>query len=181
MSELAPDYFEPVVGWRTWLVVDYAGALRLRSVAFETVWHPLRELAARCEAPRRLWQLFRPAKHDAPAVPCQCGIYAARDVNEAVGYLTVYDDLLAPVAVHRVIGRVSLWGSVVEAELGWRASRAYPAEIYVPPRGADGRRVDADAIARALGSYRVPIGIVGEDGSDDDPHGLAEFVRQAAG
>jgi hypothetical protein len=180
VSVVVPDYFEPVVGWRTWLVVEHAGALRLRSVAFETLWHPLRELTAHCEAPRRLWQLLKPAKHEAPAFPCQCGIYAARDVAEAIGYLTVYDDLLAPVAVHRVIGRVSLWGSVVEADLGWRASRAYPSEIYVPPPRSSGRFVDVHAIADGLGSYRVPIDVVADGGPIDDPYGLAAALRRAA-
>jgi hypothetical protein len=67
---------------------------------------------------------------------------------------------------HRVIGTVNLWGTVVEAERGWRASCAYPKEIYVPTREPRGRLVDAEEIAVRLADYGVPVHIVGvRDGS----------------
>jgi hypothetical protein len=39
-----------------------------------------------------------------------------------------------PGAIHYALGRVSLWGSVIECERGWRASYAYPAALYVATR-----------------------------------------------
>jgi hypothetical protein len=34
----APDYIEPVVGWRTWLVVQEGEGFRLRSVVYDALW-----------------------------------------------------------------------------------------------------------------------------------------------
>ena len=49
-----------------------------------------------------------------------------------------YPSLLAGLVAPRVLGRVSLWGDVVECAWGWRASFAYPAQIYVPDRVSRG-------------------------------------------
>jgi hypothetical protein len=65
--------------------------------------------------------------------------------------------------VHRVIGRVALWGSVVDGGLGWRASRAYPTHIYVPSRRENGREVHVRMIARGLADYGVPVEVVAGD------------------
>jgi hypothetical protein len=59
--------------------------------------------------------------------------------------------------LHRVIGRVSLWGSIVECEDGWRASHAYPERLYVPLRSESDNGRDARAIAHELTAYGVPV------------------------
>jgi hypothetical protein len=88
---------------------------------------------------------------------------------EAAAYLTKLfksrDDV-----VHRVIGTVSLWGTVVEGERGWRASHAYPRRIYVPvpsrrawlnPVGGLRRPALPPAeIAYALAEYGVTVELV---------------------
>jgi hypothetical protein len=38
----APDYVEPIVGWRTWLVVCEGEGFRLRSVVYDALWLPRR-------------------------------------------------------------------------------------------------------------------------------------------
>jgi hypothetical protein len=65
-----------------------------------------------------------------------------------------------------VIGRVSLWGRVVECERGWRAACAYPARLYLP-LGRHGRlsflsgpAADAERLALALRIYGVPVELV---------------------
>jgi hypothetical protein len=59
-----------------------------------------------------------------------------------------------------VIGRVFLWGSMLECERGWRASFAYPQELFVPlHRDRDGER-KAEETADGLGVYGVPIELV---------------------
>lgn len=69
-------------------------------------------------------------------------------------------------AIGAVIGQVSLWGSVVECERGWRASHAYPACLYVPlgQHGRlsvlSGRAADAERLALSLRAYRVPVELV---------------------
>ena len=75
----------------------------------------------------------------------------------------------------RVLGRVALWGKVVECEWGWRGARAYPALIYVPtgphrnvsmPKGhLLGWRpqyvpLPEEEVAAALGEYGVPVEFV---------------------
>jgi hypothetical protein len=75
--------------------------------------------------------------------------------------------------VHRVIGCVSLWGTVVECTRGWRAERAYPASLAVPaprpqarkrhllrPRRKASESLPAAHIADALGEYGVPTELV---------------------
>lgn len=180
MTVVAPDYVRPVVGWRTWLVVQENGALRLRSVAFKTVWQPCRELTARCEQGRRFrWRLRRKAPHDAPSASCQCGIYAVPDVVQLSSYLTLYDDPFCSSVVHRVFGQVSLWGSVVEAESGWRASHAYPARIFVPAHAASGCLIDP-VLALELGEYGVPVEILGDGTRADTQRMLTEIAMLVA-
>ena len=44
----APDYFQPTLGWRVWLVVEDHDELRLASVMYPTLWEPRREEIAYC-------------------------------------------------------------------------------------------------------------------------------------
>jgi hypothetical protein len=163
----APDYIEPIVGWRTWLVVPESGVLRLRSVVYDSLWAPHNELVARClhHAMRLPWR--KSSEHVPPARDCACGIYAAREPEEAASYLDgrSWADGLS---VHRVIGTVSLWGRVVECTRGWRGSRAYPTKIYVPPTRAPFwvRAERVEEIALALTDYEVPVELLDADSSD---------------
>jgi hypothetical protein len=157
---LAPDYVEPVVGWRVWLVVGEREAFRLRSVVYEALWLPGRELVARC-LHRALLLRFptrRRSEHSPPFARCHCGIYGASELEKAVSYLDVLGRS-EKFALHRVLGKVSLWGEVLECEQGWRASHAYPAAIYVPTKGHPHRlRVQAaEEIALSLTEYGVPV------------------------
>jgi hypothetical protein len=88
---------------------------RLQSVLYDDVWEPGQELPAAC-----------PHGHSPPDADCACGLYAVRKPEGARRYLLGRDE---PHVVGRVLGQVALWGTVVEAELGWRASRAYPAAL----------------------------------------------------
>jgi hypothetical protein len=157
----APDYCEPIVGWRVWLIARECGQVRLGSVMYPTLWTPRREQIAVCRPaePRarggreRLSSLPRREAHRSPHLRCGCGIYAAKTVDQAASY---FDGALPtgdePV---RVIGRVSLWGRVIEGEHGYRASHAYPLELYVPALDADG--LTAAEIALGLTDYRVSV------------------------
>jgi hypothetical protein len=86
---------------------------------------PRAELVALCRLGERTYWPLRPLvpAHAAPDEDCRCGIYAAATARQAAASVTVparpREDI-----VHRVIGRVSLWGTVVECERGWRAERA---------------------------------------------------------
>jgi hypothetical protein len=159
----APDYCEPVLGWRVWSLSVAEGPARLASHVSPTVWPPGRELVATCEAQRRElrrpWRL-RPTGHPAPAPRCTCGVHAMA----AVGHLSTY---LPPASrpyawmrplVHNVIGRVALWGDVVEGSRGWRAACGYPNELWLPQFDVDRKEVaGSGAFAIDLADYGVPV------------------------
>ena len=114
----APDYAEALIGWRVWCVAETASGLRLASVIHDHVWESGVTVATCRE------------RHQAPAIDCCCGIYATREPAPALPYLRGRND---PGTVARVLGRVLLWGTVVEHEHGWRASHAEPFELWLPP------------------------------------------------
>lgn len=167
----APDYVEPIAGWRLWHVVERQGALRLVSPLYRTLWTPRHEMVAACRrGVESLVLSIRPValRHSPPHGRCSCGIYASQTPAQAVAYLSRLFRQRVDV-VHRVIGHVSLWGSVVECERGWRASHAYPAHIYVPTptrrwlslvTGMTKPCLPAREITLALADYGVPVEIV---------------------
>jgi hypothetical protein len=166
MTTDAPDYIEPVLGWRVWLVAEAGARPQLSSVVHPTFWPARRELVAEClHRPRerlRPWRR-RPSEHAAPAESCTCGIYAACGHDGLAEYLdaSVGGGRAAFPALHCVIGRVSLWGRVVECERGLRASHAYPACLYLPCRDARDRSIGfVDEIALALADYGVPVELI---------------------
>jgi hypothetical protein len=162
----APDYIEPIVGWRTWLVVHEGEDFRLRSVVYDALWPTRKELVARCLRRSRalLFPWRRRSEHVPPAAGCGCGIYATGEPGEAASYLeeSSWGEALS---VQRVIGTVSLWGRVIECRRGWRASHAYPQAIYIPatrdrkPRKAEPRQ----EVALALTEYGVPVELLDAD------------------
>jgi hypothetical protein len=156
-----PDYAEPVEAWRVWRVAARSGGVVLRSLFADVVWEPCVPLVAVCAAGRRSllrpWRVT-PNEHASPQLDCSCGIYGVAAADAARRYL--YPTSLMPFG-DRVIGRVALWGDVVEGEFGWRASQAYPIELLIPvPYAvAAGRRrhTHLDEIARELEAYLVPV------------------------
>jgi len=163
-ADSIPDFAEPVEAWRVWRVAVRQGRVLLTSLFAEAVWEPAVPLAAACtQAHRSLWRPWqvRPSDHYAPDLDCRCGIYGVRSVSAARPYLDRPPLLFRD---ERVIGRVALWGTVVEGQLGWRASYAYPVELFVPApavvQSGLRRRAHADEIRGALEEYRVPVDLV---------------------
>jgi hypothetical protein len=164
---VAPDQLDPVVGWRVWDVVELDGHLRLCSLTFWSVWLPGRPALAACRRPLVDRRAGIP-DHDAPAASCTCGIYATTSAHGAVEFSRRFARRRD--TVHRVLGRVTLWGTVVECESGWRASRAYPESLVV--RAPTGRGFlsgrlrqheparPAEEIAVALAEYGAPVDVV---------------------
>jgi hypothetical protein len=158
-----PDFIEPVEAWRVWRVAMREGRIGLQSLFSGAVWEPAAPLVASCSGSHRSrWAPWRktPNDHAAPELDCHCGIYGVRSVAAARSYLE-RPALLS--RDDRVIGRVALWGIVVEGPAGWRASHAYPIELIVPaPLVAHSglrRRAYVDDILLALEEYRVPVDV----------------------
>jgi hypothetical protein len=118
VSDTAPDFAEALIGWRVWCVVATRDGPRLASVIKDELWPLGEELVARCHAGEH---------HEAPDEACTCGIYAAREPATVWTYLRGRDD---PPTIRSVLGRVALWGRVVEHEHGWRVSHAVPLELH---------------------------------------------------
>ena len=149
----APDYIEPVVGWRVWRIEYRRGGARLTSPMIRTKWPCLQPLEARCAAFRSFWPGRR--THDVPDVDCQCGIHAASlEAFEEEFVVTTRGE-----KPRLAIGRVALWGRVVEGERGWRGEFAYPDRVFVVVPAATDAEKGAQ-IAAALAGYGVDIGIV---------------------
>ncbi len=104
---------EPIVAWRSWALRGSAAGdeLRLLPVAARAKpWHPREAVVATCKRTG----VF----HEAPAVGCSCGLY---------GSVTL--DLLRKTRRPSVLGRVALWGRVIEHEQGFRGQVAYPQRL----------------------------------------------------
>jgi hypothetical protein len=158
-----PDYAEPVEAWRVWRVAMRQGRVVLQSLFAGAVWEPASPLVASCSGGHRSrWAPWRkkPNDHAAPELECRCGIYGVQSVSAARSYLEKPPLLCRD---DRVIGRVALWGNVVEGPFGWRASHAYPIELFVPTAVVDHglrRRGYIDEILLALEEYGVPVDLV---------------------
>jgi len=145
----APDYVEPLVGWRLWAIEDVSGSARLRSLYQRCVWPAGAPLAAHCHA--RRFRVWRRSPHEAPVETCSCGIYGVPP--EWISKLWRGSEV--PPGFSLVIGTVSLWGAVVECEHGWRAGLAYPSELFVPSLTPT-----SDETAAALADYGVPVHVL---------------------
>ena len=168
LSELSgsavPDFIEPVEAWRVWRVCMHDLRIVLQSLNADTVWEPGVALSATCAArqrSRRLPWRIEASGHESPEVDCTCGIYGVRSAAVARWYL---ERRAVFYNAERVVGRVALWGDVVESESGWRASRAYPLELFVPAattlRGGLRHGAYVDEIVLALSAYRVPVEVL---------------------
>jgi hypothetical protein len=171
-GEAAPDYAEPILGWRAWDVVDRGGSVSLRSLFFPVIWPPYEPLQANCRRPSLLGALRRQrSRHGAPHAGCECGIYACE--LDLLGHYLAEPSFGAS-AVERVAGRVSLWDDVVECDHGWRGARAYPAAIFISTCSLARRsRCDPRRLVAALEGYGVPVCLL-EAGSRE------EFVQALA-
>jgi hypothetical protein len=153
-----------VRGWRAWAVTETNGGLRLASLLYDHVWAPCEPAAAVC---RRHDDPFATpiGVHELGAAECGCGFHAAKDPADAMSYLHGRDE---PATICRVLGEVTLWGGVLEAEAGWRGALAYPARLYVP---------DA-LLVEELAAYEVPVSSA-ECGSRSSPICMATRSRSA--
>ena len=102
---------EAALAWRAWALTGRrdGSQLLLRAVASRRPWFPGRPAEAAC---RVGWF------HEAPQPECSCGLHGTHGV-----------DLLRRTRCPAVLGRVALWGRVIEHELGFRARFGYPQTV----------------------------------------------------
>lgn len=126
----APATPGTVTGWRVWHVETTPRAVQLRSWSQPGIWPARHRFQARCHALPGLASFRRP--HRTPQRGHACGIYACREREDAQALL----EALGPVGpeagrMAAAVGRVSLWGRVIENTGGWRGEFAYPYEVVL--------------------------------------------------
>ena len=139
-----PDSITPIEAWRVWLY----RTPHLYAQHSWTQW-PMREaMRAECQAKR--YSLFPHATVDGNhkgcpdvAQSCKCGIHAAETIEAALKRSNM---------VSHIVGRVALWGTVVECETGYRAEYAYPLELWLPYE-----RKHPGTAAAIEAAYGVPV------------------------
>lgn len=146
-----PDSPTPIVGYRVWgLRSD--GFLQSSSSGFASerpIWRPFEAFSARCLA-------LSPCIGSVPSLDHGCGIHAYAGLERALKWAKG-----VPWERAVVVGRVNLWGHVVQSQRGWRAEKAYPETfITVITRG---RRSTFDVaclgeLAQSYGTERVTEG-----------------------
>jgi hypothetical protein len=128
-----PDSIEPIVAYRSWLIMGHVEELRSHCL---DPWTPGVPLKARCRY--RDHALPLGDNHHSPVESCTCGIYAAKE-----------EDIKRVVPIGHVYGEVYLWGKVVEGKKGYRAEFAYPKQFFVKTK-------DAKKMVSQMG-FGVPI------------------------
>jgi hypothetical protein len=125
-----PDFVLPLIGWRAWKIwAPLTGSDScpvFSSVILDTPWTPRRKFSA-----EHSFDLGAKC-HGLLELDCSCGVYAFKDPLEAFVYLMKVRDRLLGMSVEVALGTVSLWGRVIECELGYKAQYAYPCHIYLP-------------------------------------------------
>lgn len=103
----------PIIAYRTWEVRN--DVLFGVGMGAEVCWKPLTPLKARHVDGTTSSHPDNPCPYER----CKCGIYALK----TLAGVTEKSD---------VIGKVALWGKVIEHEHGYRAEYAYPLAFFVP-------------------------------------------------
>jgi hypothetical protein len=120
-----PIRAETIVAWRAWRLGTYVtsdGTTEpfLRSCVYAEYWPAGERFEASCP------------HHPLPAPTCGCGVHGVTTREEAVRWaLWAGGALPNPI----VLGRVNLWGKVLQFSRGYRAQYAYPYELEVPGDG----------------------------------------------
>jgi hypothetical protein len=164
VSLAPPDYVEPFSGWRIWTVVIRAGRARLQSPTSFDDWTPREAFVAECTKGHRErlrpWRMHRNA-HTPPEDGCTCGVYAMFNPGDLAHFFRT--TVMGPRVHYHVFGRVFLWGDVVEADRGWRASTAYPAELWLPEMDYHiARSVGLTKATAGLEDYGLPLHVRGD-------------------
>jgi hypothetical protein len=171
----APDYCAPLIAWRLWQAAAVDGAMQLVSMYHTVQWPVRKALESECLRTRLPWC----SAHQAPVRRCRCGIYAT--TLGVVRSHLLCESMDEP--RRTVVGRVSLWGSVLECERGWRASHAYPERLYVPALPRPGG-VAPSKLADDLAAYGVPVALLDSStlsAAVDEISALAKLATPACG
>jgi hypothetical protein len=124
-----PDVVQVITAYRAWRTGRVGGQVRLFALGVNVVWEPRQQAEAECKLfgplSKRAFSSHEPRRrdHEAPHFHCQCGIWGFKSLENLLS-------ALGPSYKPSVIGKVSLWGRVIETENGFRAQYAYPEQLW---------------------------------------------------
>jgi hypothetical protein len=142
----------PIIGWRVWHVDDGPAGARLLSWSHPAEWPARERMEASCTPGHASLRCRR--RHAAPEPGHACGLYALHSRERAEALMDGLFALVPAGCNHRAValGRVSLWGRVIENTGGWRAQYGYPYDLHVY-RGGD------DICRRLRDEYAVDVSL----------------------
>jgi len=119
-----PDQIEVDIGWRAWGIdKDATTNPILKSINHPADWTPREPMQAVCSK----------EDHEVPTSSCSCGLYTARTLPHLLSLPNKYHRYdVESSGLFGVIGKVAVWGEVLECSQGWRSSLGYPSELYLP-------------------------------------------------
>lgn len=94
--------------------------------------------------------------NDVPQEKCTCGVYATKNLDHLRE--TQYWR-------HGIHGKVTLWGTLVEHELGWRAQCAYPKALFLPRDRLPFSLAAIQSRLKTLIAYRAEIFVADPNGN----------------
>lgn len=115
---MQPEMTDPIIAYRGW---DTRANATLHAVGYDdSIWSIRKPMVASCDNGHD--EAVNP-----PGSDCSCGIYAFKDLTALHQVVHEAD----------VLGRVALWGRIVEHESGYRAEYAYPQVLFYGAYSAD--------------------------------------------
>jgi glycine cleavage system H protein len=131
-SAVAPDFVEPVIGFRAWHIDDDG---LLRPWTFNRLaWDPGVNRA----------QCARDRRHRPPVTDCMCGLYALTDPSDH--RLHLQGD--------QAVGAIAAWGDLEVHRTGFRAEHACVVALALPEHADDDQR---ERLERAAARYDVAL------------------------
>jgi hypothetical protein len=143
----APDFVEPVLGFRVWTVRSDGGLYPYSHLELGA-WSAGQNTAVCSRFPPPTED--GPIPHDAPDANCRCGLYAFRSLgNQGLRFYSHEGATASP-----VVGAIAAWGDLQVHRTGFRAQHACVLALASHPRMAACERALAE---RAADRYGVPL------------------------
>lgn len=125
---------EIVYGYRVWAMNEHTGRLeaigigrKFSNIGWPT-WQEIEQCRGLAKAECNRYSHLKNKRRPIPDENCSCGYHATKTIPD-------YGDL-AHLAANNddnyVLGKIAMWGRIIEHDEGYRAEFAYPQVLYYP-------------------------------------------------